>query len=46
MYEEKNDIHLVWSDGEYIYVLTSYLISKKEMINVANSVTTMSDIGG
>ena len=41
----KKDIHLVWNDGEYIYVLTSYLISKEEMINIANSVMATSDRG-
>lgn len=38
-YEEKSGSYIVWNDEEYIYVVSSYLISKNEMINIANSVT-------
>ena len=38
-YEEKSDGYLVWNDGEYIYVISSRLIPKEEMIIIANSVT-------
>ena len=42
-YAGSEDIYLVWSDDEYIYIITSYLLEKEEMILVAGSLEPVPD---
>ena len=37
-YSEKTEKSLIWNDGEYVYVMLSYALSREEMINIAKSV--------
>ena len=37
-YKDKQEIQLIWNDGEYVYTLSSIMLSVDDLVEIARSV--------